>query len=398
VSGERPLHVLHTLRSLRIDGVVKVVLRNVTQLDGARFRHHVCAMIPELHLAEEFRAAGVEPVVLDYRGVRSIPATVRRLSELIDELEIDVVHSNRTMDLALAGTAARLRGVPVVSSLHWLGRLEDHPEDHGASLARRAEERAPVLLNRALADRIVAVSEAVKESYASLAGFPAERTDVVYPGLRVADVPAPGAAARACARAALGLRDDVPVLLNVGRLEAVKGQRHLVPMMRIVRERLPHAVLLIAGGGALHVELTRLVADAELDDAVRLLGARSDVDALLAASDVLVLTSESEAAPLPLFEAMRAARPVVATDVGGVRELVRAGETGYIVPRGDAAAMAAASLRILEAPSAGARMGEAARQLALERFDITHSLRALERIYVEAAAARPRRGATRARR
>jgi hypothetical protein len=60
--------------------------------------------------------------------------------------------------------------------------------------------------------------------------------------------------------------------------------------------------------------------------------------------------------------------------------------------------MAAASLRILEAPSAGARMGEAARQLAVERFDITHSLRALERIYVEAAAARPRRGATRARR
>jgi glycosyltransferase involved in cell wall biosynthesis len=385
------------LRSLRVDGVVKVVLRNVARLDRVRFRHHVCTLIPELQLADELRAAGIEPIVLDHRGPRSIISTVRRLARLIDELQIDVVHANRTMDLALAGTAARLRGVPVVSSLHWLGRLEDHPEDHGASLARRVEERAPVLLNRALADRIVAVSEAVKRSYASLPGFPVERTEVVYPGLHVADQPVPDASARAAARAALGIGARVPVLLNVGRLEPVKGQRHLVPMMLRVRERLPDAVLIVAGGGDLHDELARLVAEARLGDAIRLLGSRSDVDALLAASDLLVLASESEAAPLPLFEAMRAARPVVATDVGGVREIVREGETGYLVPRGDAAAMAGAALRILETPGASARLGDAGRRLALEKFDIAHSLRALERIYAEVAAARPRRArATRA--
>jgi glycosyltransferase involved in cell wall biosynthesis len=399
VSDERPLNVLHTLRSLRVDGVTKVVLRNVAELDHARFRHHVCAMIPELQLAGEFRAAGIEPIVLEHHGGSSIPGSVRRIAALLDELAIDVVHANRTLDLMLAGTAARLRGVPVVSTLHWLGRLEDHPEDRGASLARRAEERTPVLLNRLLADRVVAVSDAVKRSYGALAGFPSERTEVVYPGLHVAGHPPPDAAARAGARAALGLGAEAPVLLNVGRLEPVKGQRHLVPMMRRLRERLPEAVLLVAGAGDLHDVLARQIGEADLGGAIHLLGSRDDVDALLAASDLLMLASESEAAPLPLFEAMRAARPVVATDVGGVPEIVLDGETGLVVPRGDARAMADAALRILTTPGEGERMGGAGRRLAEERFDIARSLCALERIYREVAAARPRRArATHARR
>ncbi len=361
------------------------------RLDRVAFEHHVCAMLPEMQLADEFRAAGFEPVVVGHRGLRSVPATIGRLARLLDELAIDVVHANRTLDLMLVGAAARLRGVPVVSTLHWLGRLADHPEDHGASLARRAEEIAPVVLNRVLADRIVAVSDAVRRSFASLPGFPRARVEVVYPGVDVANFDAPDPSARRRAREALGLGALVPVVLNVGRLEPVKGQRHLVPMMRHVRERLPDAVLLVAGEGDLRQELERRVAQAELGDSIRLLGSRPDVDALLAASDVLLLASESEAAPLPLFEAMRAARPVVATDVGGVPEIVCDGQTGYIVPAGDARAMADAVVRLLESPASAVRMGEAGRQHALECFDISDSVRALERIYRDVAVRAPRR-------
>ncbi|MEO8564270.1 MAG: glycosyltransferase [bacterium] len=390
MTGARPLNVLHTLRSLRVDGVTKVVLRNVARLDREQFRHHVCVLIPDLQLVDECRAAGVEPHVIGHRGPASIPSTIVRLAKLLDELSIDVVHVNRTLDLALAGTAARLRGVPVVSTLHWLGRMADHPEDEGTSLARRAEEMSPVVLNRALARRIVAVSDAVKQSYASLPGFPVERVEVVYPGLDIAGAPAPDPLLRGRAREALGLGATAPVLLNVGRLEAVKGQRQLVPMMLRVRARLPEARLLIAGDGDLREELARQIAEAGLEGTVQLLGSRADVDTLLAASDVLVLASESEAAPLPLFESMRAARPVVATGVGGVPEIVRDGETGLVVPRGDSLAMADAVLRILVTPGLADAMGAAGRQRALEQFDISHSLRALVRIYREVATAAPR--------
>ncbi|MEP6992493.1 MAG: glycosyltransferase [bacterium] len=390
MTGARPLNVLHALRSLRVDGVTKVVLRNVARLDREHFRHHVCVLILDLQLLDECRAAGVEPHIIGHRGAGSIPSTIVRIARLMDELSIDVVHANRTLDLALAGTAARLRGVPVVSTLHWLGRMADHPEDEGTSLARRAEEMSPVVLNRALAHRIVAVSNAVKQSYASLPGFPVERVEVVYPGIDVAGAPAPDPLLRGRAREAFGLGATAPVLLNVGRLEAVKGQRQLVPMMLRVRARWPDARLLIAGDGDLREELARQIAEAGLEGTIQLLGSRADVDTLLAASDVLVLASESEAAALPLFESMRAARPVVATGVGGVPEIVRDGETGIVVPRGDSLAMADAVLRILETPGLAAAMGAAGRRRALEQFDISHSLRALERIYREVAIAAPR--------
>jgi glycosyltransferase involved in cell wall biosynthesis len=268
-----------------------------------------------------------------------------------------------------------------VSSVHWLGRLEDHPEEaHRSWLRRWSEMRVTVVLNRVLADRIVAVSDAVRASYAALAGFPAERTVVIHPGIDMrAAASAPGDRDRL--RRELGVSATAPVLLNVGRLHPVKGQRGLVPAMRAIRRRHPDAVLLVAGDGELREVLTRDIATAGLDGAVRLLGTRSDVDALLAASDVLVLASESEAAPLPLFEAMRAGRPIVATDVGGVREIVEDGVNGYVVPRGDPEALAAGVLRVLGDPGGARRLGDAGRRLGAERFDIRESVRRIEAIY-----------------
>lgn len=390
----RPINVLHTVRSLRVDGVVKVILRNMAHRDRARFRHHVCAMLPdgaiEGELADELRALGIQPIFAGYRGPASVTATIAHVRRTIARLGIDVVHANRTIDLALAGTAARMSRVPVVSSLHWLGRVGDHPEDaDGPWLRRRAEMMAPVLLNRAIATRIVAVSRAVASSFGALPGFPSARVEVVYPGMSMDRVPMPDAA-RGALRRSLSLGDG-PVILNVGRLEAVKGQRHLVPMMRDVLARVPTAVLIIAGEGELRQALTRAIADAALEDSIRLLGTRADVNALLEISDVLVLASESEAAPLPLFEAMRAATPVVATAVGGVREIVADGVTGFVVPRGDPPALAAAVVRLLDQPATAARMGDAGRRVAFERFDVAASMRTLERIYAELAARRSER-------
>ena len=378
----RPFNILHTARSLRVDGVVKVMLRNLEHLDRREFRHHVCAIHDEDALVEQCRALGIEPVFLGHRGPSTAIRSVRRLRALMKEREIDLVHVNRTLDLALVGTAARLRGIPIVSSLHWLGRVRDHPEVTGTpAVAHHVEKLLPVLLNRALSDRIIAVSEAVRESFAAMPGFPVTRTEVVYPGLDMSAGTELTDVERTRLLAELGLHGADPILLNVGRLEPVKGQMHLLPMMCRVLEHMPRARLLIAGGGALHESLAQEIAARGLSAAVTLLGTRSDVDTLLALCDVLVLASESEAAPLPLFEAPRAGKPVVATAVGGVPELIRDGETGIVVPRGDPDAMADAVLRMCGTPGRAARMGAAARARARRDFDIRTSTQALERIY-----------------
>lgn len=385
IRQRRVYNILHTIRSLRVDGVVKVVLRNMAHRDSDNFRHYVCSMLPDGpidgELAAEFRSVGVEPIFLGLSGASGAPASIVRLIGIMRKLDIDLVHANRTLDLALGGTAARLRGIPVVSTLHWLGGVDDHPEDaNGPWLLRHAEMMAPVVLNRSLATRVIAVSDSVKDSFARLPGFPVSRVQVVYPGISMAPV-ALDSAAQAHLRQELGVAGAGPVLLNVGRLEPVKGQRYLIPMMRRIRERIPGATLLIAGHGELRDSLTRAIEEAGLQDAIHLLGTRADVNALLGISDLLILSSESEAAGLPLLEAMRARRPVVATAVGGVCEIVREGVTGYLVPRADPDALAGGVLRILETPGAAERMGEAGRRIALEKFDVVSSVSALERLY-----------------
>jgi glycosyltransferase involved in cell wall biosynthesis len=383
-SGQRQLRILHTVRSLRVDGVVRVILRNVANRDGVKFAHEVCSLRDECDLANECRKHGIEPVFMGYTGPSSVPTSIRRMVRLINERHIDLVHANRTIDLAIAGTAAKLCGIPVVSSLHWLGRLDEHPHDAARTpwVRRWLEMKATVALNRALATSIVAVSKAVQSSYSSLPGFPSDRMQVIYPGLDF-QRPQVDTATMDHLRRSLGLERSTPVVLNVGRLEAVKGQHHLIPVMVMVRDRLPHARLLIAGEGTLRSALANAIAATGLDNQITLLGVREDVDALLNIADVVIVTSESESFGLPLVEAMRAGKPVVATDVGGIPELVAHGVNGLIVPRADTTAMVTAILTLLEHPERAREMGAAGREIALQRFDVRDSMRSLESLYAE---------------
>ena len=356
VASGAPYDILHTTRSLRIDGVTNVVLRNVSHLDRDRFVSHVCSLRNDDHLAPQFREHGIEPVFLGHRGPASIPGTVAKLVRLIRDRRIRLVHTHRTVDLGIAGLAACICGVPLISTIHWIGP-QSYPENV-PMWQKRSSALARALLDRMFARQIVVVSEAVRASYAGVPFFPLDRTALVYPGLDMAEGTAPDPAIVEELRSRLALDGTGPVLLNIGRLDEVKGQIHLIPMMLRVRERLPAARLLIAGDGELRGRLTRAVTAAGLDDAVTFLGARTDIDELLAVSDLLVVTSESEAVGLPPLEAMRRGKPVVATGVGGIPEILDGGG-GIVVPRGDAAALAGAVVEVLAVPGRAEEMGAA---------------------------------------
>jgi glycosyltransferase involved in cell wall biosynthesis len=179
------------------------------------------------------------------------------------------------------------------------------------------------------------------------------------------DVPAavgtpPSAGEIAAARRQLS-PEGRPVVLAAGRLAPQKGLDVLIDAAAHWRERDPRPVTVIAGDGPLAATLGAQAAG--LDDGdVRLLGARSDVPALLEAADVVVVPSRWEARALIVQEAMRAGRPVVATRVGGIPDLTGAG--ALLVPPGDPAALAAAVTAVLDQPALAARLGRAARAQA----------------------------------
>ena len=179
-------------------------------------------------------------------------------------------------------------------------------------------------------------------------------------------------------RAELGLPADAPVALAIGRLNDQKRFDLLLECFRDVRRKVPDAHLVIAGTGKLAARLKDQQARLGLESCAHLIGFRRDVSALLAACDTLVMSSDIEGLPMVVLESMAAARPTVATNVGSIDEQVVEGETGFLVPRRDMAALGERLTQMLSDRELARRMGEAARERVLEHFPLDLCVRRTE--------------------
>ena len=162
-------------------------------------------------------------------------------------------------------------------------------------------------------------------------------------------------------------RDDL-LIIQVARLSPIKDHATAIRALKIAARRIGAMRLALVGDGRESEVLRRLVVQEGMESRVRFLGLRTDVPRLLAAADIFLLSSLSEAAPLSVMEAMAAGLPVVATRVGGVDELVVDGLTGLLAPAGDPTALAEAMIRLVESPGLLRRMGRAGRERAHATF------------------------------
>jgi glycosyltransferase involved in cell wall biosynthesis len=196
----------------------------------------------------------------------------------------------------------------------------------------------------------------------------------------------PDAARRAEWRSQHAVPRDALVFTCVAGLRPQKNHRLLLQAFAQAAPQLPDALLLLVGppdrlDPAYAESLKALAQELGLGQRVRFLGSRADVPDILRASDVFVLSSDYEGNPLSVLEAMAAGLPVISTAVGGVPELVQDGATGLLVPAGDAHALAEAIVQMGRDPMRRAVMGDAARQTALQRFDVRVMSRAYAALY-----------------
>jgi glycosyltransferase involved in cell wall biosynthesis len=184
------------------------------------------------------------------------------------------------------------------------------------------------------------------------------------------------------ARLALGVPADSFVVTSICRLFRPRDFPTLLGAFQQVRERLPHAHLLIVGDGPLRPQVEATMAALHLEDTVHLLGMRRDVPRLLRATDVLVLASKGwEGLPLTVLEAMASSLPVVASDVGGTREAIVDGETGVLFPPGDAAALAQGILSLAGDPLLAQQMGQRGLARVREHFTFQRMARETAALY-----------------
>ncbi len=275
------------------------------------------------------------------------PAALRGLRRRARSVDVVVAHGSATLPVCALGTA--VTGPPFVY------RLIGEPRYWTAGRARRLRVRA--FLRRAAA--VVVYYPQARADLLARYDLAPDRVVVLPKGAPVGVVGPVTEAERAAARRALGLA-DTPVVAYIGALRDEKLPEVAVRAAAAV----PEATLVVAGDGPQRALLAATASASGLD--ARFLGAVDDVRAVLAACDVVVLTSRTEGVPGALLEAAMAGRPAVASDVGGVREIVEPGRTGELVPVGDVAATAAALVEVLV--DAEGR-GRAARARA-ETFDL----------------------------
>jgi glycosyltransferase involved in cell wall biosynthesis len=264
---------------------------------------------------EQLRAVGIEPVGLSIDRMRL--HELRQLKHHIAQAQPDIVHTHLGTSDCLGGLAARGLGIPVVSTIHamaWGGNMRSRVKDELTARARRHA-----------AARIIAVSDSARRAYLSRGWAPADRVVTIRNGLDL--VPATGQGARV--RRELGFGPDDLVVGMVSALRPEKAHDLAIATIARLRDDFPRLRLLIAGQGASRDEIARLAAPHGA--VVVLTGLRSDVMPVFDAIDICLHPSHADALPTTLIEAMAASVPVVATNVGGIPEIVDDGATGVLV-------------------------------------------------------------------
>lgn len=230
-----------------------------------------------------------------------------------------------------------------------------------------------VAVNRLLmrrGDRVIGVGNSVRQALIENEGIDAQRVEVIYNGVDLEPFSAVCGdhERRQRVRNDLGIADSEQVILQVARLNPLKDHRTAVAAVRRLQDAGCPVRLVLAGDGEERLRIESAVREAELESQVMLLGARHDIPDLLCAADAFVLSSISEGIPLTIIEAMAAGVPVVATQVGGIAEVIEHEVSGLLVPERDPGHLAGALQRVLTDVPARQKMIAAARETAGRRF------------------------------
>ena len=344
------------------------LLHLFASLDRRRFTPALATLNLHPDLARRLSALDVEVTNLQFGGAWR-PAALARIGALTSwvlQRRTRLLHGFLFQGNLLTAAVSTLSAVPCITSVRNVD-LWKKPRHHLASSAAHKKARRVVFNSTTVRDRTIARE-----------GIPLSKTSVIHNG-----VPDAAAGWRAPSNDDSLFEAGHPTAVCVASLRPKKGHVHLIDAFALVAARLPDARLILLGEGPLENELRARVTHRGLDHAVYFGGYRPDAADLVGRSDLFVLSSLEEGMPNALLEAMSAGVPGVATDVGGVGEIITDGNEGYLVPPRQPALMADRLVRLLADPALRGRMGAAARLRYESSFTLDRMIRRYEALYDE---------------
>lgn len=374
------IKVIRIIARLNIGGPAIHTVLLTRHLNPARFESLLLAGLESAHEGSMQNWAaqqGVAPIIFAELGREINPLAdlkmVVKLYRFFRREKPLIVHTHTAKAGFVGRLAARLAGVPVV--VHTFHGHVFH--SYFGPLKTRLFIVIEQLLAR-LTDRIITISPRQRQEILDFKIASPDKILIIPLGFDLSRF-LTADSLRGQLRAELAIAPDTRLVGIVARLTAVKNHRLFIQAAARVRASFPGAQFLIIGDGELRAELERQASALGLNESVKFLGWRSDLPAIYADLDLVVLTSNNEGTPVSLIEAQASARPVVATAVGGVPDIVLDGQTGFLAPPNDAPALAALILKALTADLP--QLGRAGRQLVAEKFALTRLVNDIEQLY-----------------
>lgn len=360
------VRILHIIPNFGPGGAERMLVNLLEAFDRERFEVKAVSLYPESGtiLEKEIREKEFKVFYLNKRqglDLRMIP----QLYHLFCVFRPDVVHTHRYV-LRYTLLPAILARVPVrVHTVHSVAQKEvDLPGKLVHQIAFRWGGVLPVSISREVANTI-------RDMYGRKVNTP-----VIYNGIPTKEF------AAKTGRDNDKRKKDL-ILLHVGRFAPPKNHCLLIEAFALAVKEYPGMQLWLVGDGPLRAEVEALVKEKGLDEKIFFLGIRDDVSALLGNADIFVLPSDWEGVPLTVLEAMSANKPVIATVVGGVPELIEDDISGILVPPQNPEALANAVLCLAKDPELRQKMGKAAQERAVAMFDISRAAREYEALYLK---------------
>jgi sugar transferase (PEP-CTERM/EpsH1 system associated) len=366
----RPL-VVHLTYALDFGGLETLLIECINRMPAHKYRHAIVCLTNYTDFVSKITQPGVQIVALHKPPGLGL-ATHLKLWKLLRRMRPALLHTYNlaAMEYAFTATCA---GVPIrIHAEH--GRDASDPEGKNPKHNFLRRRLAPFI------DRYVPVSDDLQRWLSQVVAIPPKKIALIKNGVDTARFHT-----RASGASASPWQPGDFVIGTVARVQDVKNHQGLVQAFAQVRELLPaHRARLrlsIVGDGPLLPALKAQVAAAGLEQVVWLPGARSDIAELMHSFSLFALPSLAEGTPVSLLEAMACGLPVVASNVGGIPEVIQDGEHGSLVAPADNAALAAAIARYVEAPALASRHGLAARARIEQRYSMNAMLAAYTGLY-----------------
>jgi len=353
----QPINILHIISKLPVGGVENQLLLVLKKYNRNKLSPLVCSLSDKGAIGQEIENTGTEVLSLNKLKHTFDWTIVKDIHDLIKKRNIKIVRTHQYHANLYGRLAAIFAKAPcIVASVH--------------NIYTRDKKFHRRIINKFLGrftDKVVAVSETVKKDILKYDCLAEDKITVIYNGIDVNNFLNINGN---LTRSKLSISQEVPVIGTIGRLTFQKGQKYLIEAVSIIKEKFPRIMLLMVGDGPMKEELQNYANTLGLNEHVIFTGSRRDVPALLAAIDIFVFPSFWEGLPSALIEAMASGKPIIASDIPPIREIVDSEKVGILVPPKNRNAVADSIELLLRNKNLAQKISNNAKEKVFSTFNI----------------------------